>query len=379
MQFYSTFQTQMECKNQTDSFLMTLLRTTMDETHKKIRSITGVIECLNETSKFYELAIIQIDAGLKLVVDQPEDQTPKTIQKKMLTDLTRLKHLLHERLNDTKRMIIKKDKALMERLETEIRLKQHVMIKQMNSDVDMLKERLDRALEQIHRSNEVRHLDQQWRGLIEKETILIVIKGYIDAQSIICSKKDAIIARLLEQRQQSAFQTMTMEEHYMVLLNDSYKDFQDYDIETKVREDVFVYVFMDVVNDMRIKFDFELRKIQSEVLEPLIKDFQENVNEKLHTRLDGIKQRIDLLSRQAVSIRKEEMIYKKAFARRCQNLLLAETEVDLLGDQVEALQDLLQKIYLILDQHSSVLSQNFQVTDILKMIKKELKGLIITT
>ncbi|KAJ0489379.1 putative WPP domain-associated protein [Helianthus annuus] len=379
MQFYSTFQTQMECKNQTDSILMTLLRTAMDETHKKIRSITGAIECLNETSKFYELAIIQIDAGLKLVVDQPEDQTPKTIQKKMLTDLTRLKHLLHERLNDTKRMIIKKDKALMERLETEIRLKQHVMIKQMNSDVDMLKERLDRALEQIHRSNEVRHLDQQWRGLIEKETILIVIKGYIDAQSIVCSKKDAIIARVLEQRQQSAFQTMTMEEHYMVLLNDSYKDFQDYDIETNVREDVFVYVFMDVVNDMRIKFDFELQKIQSEVLEPLVKDFQENVNEKLHTRLDGIKQRIDLLSRQAVSIRKEEMIYKKAFTRRCQNLLLAETEVDLLGDQVEALQDLLQKIYLILDQHSSVLSQNFQVTDILKMIKKELNGLIITT
>ncbi|KAL8224125.1 hypothetical protein R6Q57_019600 [Mikania cordata] len=344
----------MEYTNQTDSILISLLRSAMDNAQNKIQSTTNQIECWIEASKFYELASIQIDAALKLVKEL-EDPVPK----KMITDLIKLKHVLHGHMNNTTRLIMKKDKALMESLENETRLKsdQNVMIEQMKHDIDMFKEIFDLTIDQM---DQTRHLDQQCEWLIEKETFLITIKAYIRDQSLEYSMKDAIIARLFEERQMSTLQTMTMEEHYIVLLHDSYKEF---DIETKVREDVFVYVFFEVVNDIIIKFDFELQKIQNEIhvmLKLLLTNFQENVNEKLHMNI----------LRLALSTRNEALVYKKAFTIRCENLLLAETEVDLLGDQVEELQNLLQKIYFILEQNSSDLSNNFQVMDALKMIKR---------
>ncbi|KAI3695919.1 hypothetical protein L1987_78924 [Smallanthus sonchifolius] len=329
---------------------MTLLRSTMDDAQKKIRSITGPFECLIETSKFYELAIIQIDGGLKLIKEQPKDQIPETNRKKMITNLIKLKDMLQDRLNNTKCSIIEKDKQLMEGLED-------AMLMSLGDGI---------------------------KSEQNKETVLSTVKGYIDDQRFECSMKDAIIARLIEEQRQSTLQTMAMEEHYMILLNECHKEFDVYDVETKVREDVFVYVLIEIMNDTRIKLDFELRKIQNEihiVLKPLLTDFQEKVNMKLRmnlSRLDDIKQRVDSLSRLSVLIRNEELVYKKAFTRRCENLLLAETEVDLLGDQVEALQDLLQKIYFVLDQNSSVLSHNFQVMDILKIIKNEFSRMSIS-
>ncbi|BFG22456.1 hypothetical protein CerSpe_087300 [Prunus speciosa] len=67
---------------------------------------------------------------------------------------------------------------------------------------------------------------------------------------------------------------------------------------------------------------------------------------------------------------------RNAFTRRCQDLWKAETEVDLLGDQVDVLVGLLEKIYPILCHHSPVLQQYFEVSDILQLIKKELTGAV---
>ncbi|PQM42120.1 WPP domain-associated protein [Prunus yedoensis var. nudiflora] len=67
---------------------------------------------------------------------------------------------------------------------------------------------------------------------------------------------------------------------------------------------------------------------------------------------------------------------RNAFTRRCQDLWKAETEVDLLGDQVDVLVGLLEKIYPILCHHSLVLQQYFEVSDILQLIKKELTGAV---
>lgn len=66
------------------------------------------------------------------------------------------------------------------------------------------------------------------------------------------------------------------------------------------------------------------------------------------------------------------MLYKNAFISRCHNLKLAETEVDLLGDQVESLLFVLEKIYIELDKNSIALSRYFPVGDMLKLMKREL-------
>ncbi|KAK9282934.1 hypothetical protein L1049_011159 [Liquidambar formosana] len=104
-------------------------------------------------------------------------------------------------------------------------------------------------------------------------------------------------------------------------------------------------------------------------------DFEHMVHEKLGLnmlRLEEVKHQLESLVELADSLRKREKLYRKAFIRRCHNLHKAETEVDFLGDQVDALLGLLEKIYVTLDQHSPVLQQYFGVSDILNLIKKEL-------
>ncbi|KAK4784195.1 hypothetical protein SAY86_018563 [Trapa natans] len=92
---------------------------------------------------------------------------------------------------------------------------------------------------------------------------------------------------------------------------------------------------------------------------------------KNNTRLENMKYQLELLSRQIDLLRKES-VYKKAFIRRCQNLQKAETEVDLLGDQVDLLLGLLKMVHVKLCQHSADLEQYFEVSDMLMLIQKEL-------
>ncbi|CAI9296111.1 unnamed protein product [Lactuca saligna] len=391
---------EIDCRYRLYSILMNHLRSAMFNAQEKAQDrATTQIECLNEKSKFYDLGIIQIDVSFKLIKEQEqEDQIPETNQKKILTDLIELKDLFLSRLNDTKCSIIQKDKD-------------KIMMEQMSSDLDMLKTTLHRAFKQIQKS-EVDPLEKQWRLLIEKETILIAIKGYLHDINVKLKssikfpvsknqkpnkidgvgKKDVIISRLMEERHESKLQTMAIDEHYMVLVNECCDEFLCYEIETKVKEDMFVYilhevtkdwteyqenesiktqlkdeiyetVFLETINDIRIKLDFELQKIQNKINKCCIQNA---------IRLEHIKQQVKSILGPVASIKKEELVYKKAFARRCQNLLLAETEVDLLGDQVEALQDLLGKIYYVLVKNSSVLSYNCEVMDILKLIERKL-------
>ncbi|PRQ58818.1 hypothetical protein RchiOBHm_Chr1g0363431 [Rosa chinensis] len=106
-------------------------------------------------------------------------------------------------------------------------------------------------------------------------------------------------------------------------------------------------------------------------------NFQHTTKEKLEMnflRMDNMKHYVDKLSVLISSLRKKESLYREAFRRRCQDLRKAETEVDLLGDQVDVLLGLLEKIYTILYRHSPVLQQYFEVSDILELIKKELNG-----
>ncbi|XP_023729491.1 WPP domain-associated protein [Lactuca sativa] len=402
---------EMDCRYRLYSILMNHLRSAMCNAQKKAQDRACQIECLIEKSKFYDLGIIQIDVSFKLIKEEEqEDQIPETNQKKILTDLIELKDLFLSRLNDTKCSIIQKDEELMEKLDYEV-FPDMIMMEQMSSDLDMLKRTRDHAFKQIQKS-EVEPLEKQWRLLIEKETILIAIKGYVHDTKVKLKssikfpvsknqksnkidgvgKKDVIISRLMEERHESKLQTMAIDEHYMVLVNECCDEFWCYEIETKVKEDMLLYilhevakdwteyqenesiktqlkdeiyetVFLETINDIRIKLDFELQKIQNKISKCCIQNA---------IRLEHIKQQVKSILGSVATIKKEELIYKKAFARRCQNLLLAETEVDLLGDQVEALQDLLGKIYYVLVKNSSVLSYNCEVMDILKLIERKL-------
>ncbi|KAL8533072.1 hypothetical protein ACS0TY_009357 [Phlomoides rotata] len=91
-------------------------------------------------------------------------------------------------------------------------------------------------------------------------------------------------------------------------------------------------------------------------------------------RVEVLKRQVDALIQPMSSIRTRKLVYKKAFVSRCHNLKLAENEVDVLGDQVESLLYLLERIYALLNRNATVLSRYFEVYDILKLIKLELNG-----
>ncbi|CAL1387083.1 unnamed protein product [Linum trigynum] len=90
------------------------------------------------------------------------------------------------------------------------------------------------------------------------------------------------------------------------------------------------------------------------------------------SRLQEATQRLSPLVEVVASMRSKESRYAEAFIRQSENLRRAEIEVDLLGDQVDALLGLLEKIYHILHQYPPILQQNSEVSDILMMIKRQL-------
>ncbi|KAK7271040.1 hypothetical protein RJT34_26629 [Clitoria ternatea] len=108
-----------------------------------------------------------------------------------------------------------------------------------------------------------------------------------------------------------------------------------------------------------------------------IAEFGEMICQKfdmMTRRLEKMKRCLDPVIELVGCLRSKELLYQKAFIKRCQNLQKAEVEVDLLGDQVDALLTLVEKIYVALHQHAPTLQQYFEVYDILELIRRELTG-----
>ncbi|OMO83247.1 hypothetical protein CCACVL1_11482 [Corchorus capsularis] len=91
--------------------------------------------------------------------------------------------------------------------------------------------------------------------------------------------------------------------------------------------------------------------------------------------------RLEYLCSQSSSLRQmlnvlkgEGLQYKQNLKRMSSDLEKAETEVDLLGDEVEVLLGLLEKIYIALDHYSPILKHYPGIMEILKLVRRELSG-----
>ncbi|KAL4200713.1 hypothetical protein AMTRI_Chr02g254940 [Amborella trichopoda] len=91
-------------------------------------------------------------------------------------------------------------------------------------------------------------------------------------------------------------------------------------------------------------------------------------------RLENLNKQFYPLVRHANSLRKKNLLYKQGLERRYSDLQKAEVEVDLLGDEVDTLLSLLEKIYIALDHYSPILQHYPGIMEILKLIQRELKG-----
>ncbi|KAL6501124.1 hypothetical protein OROHE_025321 [Orobanche hederae] len=118
-----------ECRTKSDSIVMRILRSAMDEAHEKLQSIDGPIQFLHDRSTFYELAAILVEGGLDIVQEEKTDITEDNCNK-ILSDLTEIKSWLQGRIEDMKQLIVDKDRELTERLENELKLQESMELKE---------------------------------------------------------------------------------------------------------------------------------------------------------------------------------------------------------------------------------------------------------
>ncbi|XVF23637.1 hypothetical protein REPUB_Repub13aG0056600 [Reevesia pubescens] len=77
----------------TESTIMQILHIAMDKAYRKVRSKNGVFQRLNEISKFYELAVIQLEGCLKFVHEETENSVLDSSHEVLVDDLTEIRGL----------------------------------------------------------------------------------------------------------------------------------------------------------------------------------------------------------------------------------------------------------------------------------------------
>ncbi|CAA7014262.1 unnamed protein product [Microthlaspi erraticum] len=95
---------------------------------------------------------------------------------------------------------------------------------------------------------------------------------------------------------------------------------------------------------------------------------------KINLRLESMQRHLSDLLDEVDGLNARESMYKQLMEKKTCDLQKAETEVDLLGDEIESLLDLLKKIYIALDHYSPILKHYPGIIEILKLVRRELKG-----
>lgn len=112
-----------------------------------------------------------------------------------------------------------------------------------------------------------------------------------------------------------------------------------------------------------------LSKVMAEFEGRVEKDVKRN-----SFRLEHANSQLTPLIQKANILRRTSLRYKQRLERRYSDLQKAEAEVDLLGDEVDALLSLLEKIYIALDHYSPILQHYPGVIEILKLVRRELSA-----
>ncbi|CAN6882210.1 unnamed protein product [Brassica oleracea] len=93
---------------------------------------------------------------------------------------------------------------------------------------------------------------------------------------------------------------------------------------------------------------------------------------KTNYRLKSMQSQLNDLIDEVDELKIRESMYKQQMEKKTCDLQKAETEVDLLGDEIDSLLDLCQKIYIALDHYSPILKHYPGIMEILKLVQREL-------
>ncbi|WOG84903.1 hypothetical protein DCAR_0104088 [Daucus carota subsp. sativus] len=317
------------------------------------------------------------DADIELQITQ---QIGEVALREIVKDATgRLKELYHEYL-DEKNNRVSLEMEGSER-ETNLRLKEVEIEKLKQEAVLMTKlmEEKDRSAKEVSvtlmKKNEQFDLySQELNGLRDytKKQQQTISDTCLELDEVKCELKKALEqVEVKEMEINSLEKNLESQKH---ILEDNNKLKKSYIELNEARQ-----------NDLQLlKAKEEVQKNQIEALshyaDVMSKQFTQlehrvakdiNLN---NSRLLFSKYQLGCLVEKASILTKAECQYRQKLEKRCSDLKMAEAEVDLLGDEVEELLGLLEKIYIALDHYSPVLQHYPGIIEILKTVRRELSG-----
>ncbi|XP_057463704.1 WPP domain-associated protein-like [Actinidia eriantha] len=130
-------------------------------------------------------------------------------------------------------------------------------------------------------------------------------------------------------------------------------------------------------NDIKQRKQMQVVILLVNGLSHALSDFEGRVAQSIKEtdlRLEESSSQLRSLIQKASILKRTDVLYRQKLDRKCADLQLAEAEVDLLGDEVDALLSLLEKIYIALDHYSPVLKHYTGIIEILKLVRRELSG-----
>ncbi|KAK7412818.1 hypothetical protein VNO78_04471 [Psophocarpus tetragonolobus] len=91
-------------------------------------------------------------------------------------------------------------------------------------------------------------------------------------------------------------------------------------------------------------------------------------------RLEDMRSEFHWIKNKTNVLKTMGLVYRQRLDTKSSDLAKAEAEVDLLGDQVDTLLNLLEKIYIALDHYSPILQHYPGIIEILELVRRELTG-----
>ncbi|KAK9146420.1 hypothetical protein Sjap_006323 [Stephania japonica] len=127
-----------------DSIMMGIVNTAMEQAFEKACSREGVLERLNEKSRFCELAVMQLEWCLKFVEEETDNYVVVESvyeRERLVSDLTETRDRIKRRLEETEFAILEKDRLLIERFENEVKLRHALELR--DREIMLLEDQFD--------------------------------------------------------------------------------------------------------------------------------------------------------------------------------------------------------------------------------------------
>ncbi|XP_027087243.2 WPP domain-associated protein-like [Coffea arabica] len=255
---------------------------------------------------------------------------------------------------------VEKDNQLKSEAEHHKRLKQELAVSVQEKEkfaMDISKERewFELATQELRRDA------SQQKLLVSQRTNELELVGDQLAEASSQIEADKVKIQILNEKLKEAYQDLEEadKQRKMELALNQEKHASFLQMKSKEREQMEA-VIVDVQGLLKMLADFECKvtgKMKANSL-----------------RVEDSSSQLNSLVKKANLLKRTGRVYQQRLERKCAHLQKAEAEVDLLGDKVDKLLNLLEKIYIALDHYSPVLRHYPGVMETLKLIRRELTG-----